>query len=744
MMPFHALTDVADISPEQLSFCRSKALYRAVQQSRDCTLVRVQRHPAAGELVCECLVIDLECDGVPSKNPVGIRYCERIALCVGADPKEVVEVLALRQDFPLLIHENSVAPGGPASLCLYFETGAEVARTWTAPAFIRRIQWWLEKSAREELHPADHPVEHLFYASNYELILPWNYAEIRDKPEQKLTLMLGAVRPDKTFTFVLRALKAGDGKAVTHIELKLPPIIHGSVERDPSSLGELADLLATRGVDLILALRNSLQALVGSDGRPASGDDEWTVIMLDVPVQRDASLPPEKTLHRAFLVSKGPLALGLSLGTLMLHEGRYFKDLLNQHPTTIWREEPIHAMQVLKQNDRAAARLQSGLIAAGPTGTLIGAGALGSALVGMWARSGWGAWTVIDKDHIKPHNLSRHAAYFEHVGEPKAEIVAALCNAATGGASATYSMVANAADFSQESVTKVLGSSELIVDASTTLEFPRAASFQDGFGRLCSVFITPSGCDSVMLLEDAKRRLRLRTLEAQYYRLLLQTDVGRDHLVESPRNFWSGASCRDISVVMPYSAVLAHASVLADQIRVGVEQEDAVIKVWQRKPASGAISACTFAAFPEVRIQLDDLTILYDEWVAQKLYSLREASVPNETGGILLGYHDFLVGTITIVDVLPAPTDSKSDRASFERGVAGIADAIRNAANRTGGQIGYVGEWHSHPPGHSASPSHDDLIQLVHLALGMAEDGLPVLQVIVSERELQVVHGAVR
>ena len=34
-------------------------------------------------------------------------------------------------------------------------------RTWTPEAFLRRIQWWLEKSARGELHAADQPVEHL-------------------------------------------------------------------------------------------------------------------------------------------------------------------------------------------------------------------------------------------------------------------------------------------------------------------------------------------------------------------------------------------------------------------------------------------------------------------------------------------------------------------------------------------------------------------------------------------------------
>ena len=42
---------------------------------------------------------------------------------------------------------------------------------------------------------------------------------------------------------------------------------------------------------------------------------------------------------------------------------------------------------------------------------LIGAGSLGSALMNLWTRSGWGHWTVLDKDHLKPHNLVMSALF---------------------------------------------------------------------------------------------------------------------------------------------------------------------------------------------------------------------------------------------------------------------------------------------------------------------------------------------
>ena len=52
--------------------------------------------------------------------------------------------------------------------------------------------------------------------------------------------------------------------------------------------------------------------------------------------------------------------------------------------------------------------------------------------------------------------------------------------------------------------------------------------------------------------------------------------------------------------------------------------------------------------------------------------------------------------------------------------------------------VGYAGEWHSHPQGHSANASRDDIIQLVDLAVAMVEDGLPALQLIVGEGAINV------
>lgn len=742
---YYELANVVEVEEASaLTIPRARALLDAVQRHRDYSFVQLLRHPASDAPTLECLIVEVESDGVPPKNPVGIHYRERLALCVPTDPKKLIEVLALRRDFPILMHQNQGVPGAPASLCLYFEPPAAVMRTWTPPAFLRRIQWWLEKSARGELHPADQPVEHLFFASKYELVLPWNLAELSKNPALRFVVVQRQERPDLGFTCFLEAVPKDTPKARTtaHVDLTLPPVVHGFIERDPVTLGQLADLLARREVDLIAPLRAALQERVGEAGVAATADDKGTVILLHIPMRRTADSEPDGISHRAFLAPIGALELGVATGALMLHAKRYFKDVMNVQPSTAWAEQPILPMDVLTQNDGAAARRQSGITEEGPASVLVGAGSLGSALLILWGRSGWGRWTVIDKDHIKPHNLSRHAAYAQHIGEPKATVVAGLHAAAVEGATEIVPLVADACDFTQASVTNATTAAALVVDASTTLEYPRVASTVDTLPRHVSAFVTPNGNAAVLLAEDRKRTRRLRTLEAQYYRALIQADWGQVHLRGHANTFWSGASCRDISVVMPYSRILGQASTLAEQIQTAATREDATIRVWQRDPVRGAVEVHDVPVLPERRIALGELDLFIDEGVEQQLRDLRRGGFPNETGGVLLGYYDFNIKAVVIVASLPAPPDSMASPGSFERGVAGLAEAVKDAGTRTAGIVGYIGEWHSHPPGHSASPSRHDLVQLIHLALGMADDGLPALQLIIGEQDLKVLQGA--
>lgn len=242
---------------------------------------------------------------------------------------------------------------------------------------------------------------------------------------------------------------------------------------------------------------------------------------------------------------------------------------------------------------------------------------------------------------------------------------------------------------------------------------------------------------------DQGRVMRLRSLEAQYYHALIRQSWGAKNLDGNLGTYWSGASCRDISVAMPYSRIAVQASTLAEQVILHTRSSEACIRVWDCDPETGCVTVHDVKPAAERCLDFGDLTVFFNDGLVAHLKQLRLAGLPNETGGVLLGYHDFNVGAIVLVDALSAPSDSRASPGSFERGTEGLMKAVQAASTRTAGIVGYVGEWHSHPPGHSATPSRDDLIQLAELSVGMHGDGLPALQLIVGENDIQVLQGKV-
>jgi hypothetical protein len=747
---YYSIEDASQIPVHSLVFSRSLALHRAINQHRDFSLVAIFHKDSHSEQCSnEILVVDVCCDGVPPSNHAGIRFSERLAISVPKEQKSLIEVFALRKSFPILMHQNAVKPGTSVSLCLYQEPSISVARTWTAPAFLKRIQNWLEQSSRGSLHSDDQPVERLFYPSPFELVLPWNFNDLRADPNTKFRVYKCPQRPnEKGFTFrVLADNLNGMDPSTGIICLDFQPTEHGIIENDFGDLGDIADALLKRGIDIISKLTHEIRGRVGSLGINKSEDSQSTLILVSIPIARAEGESASDISHRAYFGAFGLFQLGESIGAIHcpLGDGKYY----NVVPTVFnasqekrdWRSLEVMPVEVHHCIDRSSARLKSGTKDEGPKGVLIGAGALGSALLEMWTRSGWGEWTIIDHDHIKPHNLVRHIAVADLIGRSKVDATQVMVDAIMKGAITVNCIHADACDQSNIDVVKSINSSSLVIDASTILDYPRFASMRDDYGRHASVFVTPDGCSSVLLLEDSNRKSRLRTLESQYYRALIGADWGENHLQGNMGTFWSGASCRDLSFVMPYSDILGHASIIASQVPRLSVSDQASIQVWTKDPLTGAVANHSIEVQREQRFPFDGLDVYIDDGVCEKMRSLRSANLPNETGGILLGYHDFNINSIIVTEALPAPRDSRSSGASFARGLAGVIEAVADANKRTAGIVSYIGEWHSHPSGHGARPSTLDKEQLIYLTTGMGLDGLPAVMLIVGEEDFCVLKG---
>ena len=121
---------------------------------------------------------------------------------------------------------------------------------------------------------------------------------------------------------------------------------------------------------------------------------------------------------------------------------------------------------------------------------------------------------------------------------------------------------------------------------------------------------------------------------------------------------------------------------------------------------------------------------------------MRHAQLPNETGGVLVGAHDTQRKVLYLVDALPSPPDSEEWPSLYIRGSQGLTQRIGEVEEATDGQLGYAGEWHSHPMGHGPAPSGDARKVFAWLEEHMSLEGLPAAMLIVAEHDSALFVGS--
>lgn len=122
----------------------------------------------------------------------------------------------------------------------------------------------------------------------------------------------------------------------------------------------------------------------------------------------------------------------------------------------------------------------------------------------------------------------------------------------------------------------------------------------------------------MLIAEDSAQEIRGASLEAQYYRAIIQQDWGAVHLEAKGRPLRSGAGCRDVSVVLGYDQVLRSASLLARQIRNRSMLSGASIDVWESS-SDGSILHIEVAARRTFSKKVGDWEILWDEGLCEQL-----------------------------------------------------------------------------------------------------------------------------
>lgn len=376
--------------------------------------------------------------------------------------------------------------------------------------------------------------------------------------------------------------------------------------------------------------------------------------------------------------------------------------------------------------------------------TLLGAGALGSKLFEHWYRGGQTKWTLIDPDVLAPHNLTRHTLGPSGQGQSK---VIGLREHVDGMYDDTDNIEVKAIG---KDLAAVLADSELrtriersfVVDATaspaalhelTEEDFPLIA----GAAR-CS--IVDEGRKATLLLEGRFRNPRLDDVQAYLYQLGHTEDAISEWLSYRVDHEAQGAGllgeeveiglgCASDTLRLSDSEISLHAAQLSLRLRHWLDAHHGPSVTRRNDNPSGPEASLTKKEdHPRSgRIGLSDATRGWSEWdvpsvhvveagnwqvrtsrgATQNMRYLMQEQAPNETGGILLGRLDYNRRIVYVTQAQPPPPDSTCSPTRFVRGTQGIRQVHVRETRRTGGMIGYVGEWHSHPHGPRALSETD-------------------------------------
>jgi integrative and conjugative element protein (TIGR02256 family) len=715
---------------------RATALIDAARAHPFVTFVETRLMDARDVVVVE-IVVEL-----PSDPAADIRATERLALVVGADELTAPTVLALRKDFPEdLPHTNLTRAGEPRDLCLSAESYFELADTLTQPMFLERIGRWLARAAMDGLHLPDQPLEPLLLTNERIIIDP----DLFDKTgEAPLPLLVGA-RSDSPP--ILEVLRLPEGTDVSKLNekvrfLALPvtaqPWHSRLIQSQPRNVEELTRLLSTVGIDLLAECGRRISRLY--DEKQFEAFSRFRILLLlKLPKVRQKGGDEEAVEWWAFVLDQPLAEFAVRLGVLAKNFGsNSFGRLLGTPTPSGLDTVKVYPLKPVFAFSKLWAELLSGRISeADPKVVAVGAGALGSQVVIALARQGFGTWKIVDDDVVLPHNLARHALGDEEIGLNKAVALVGTIRSLLNSDSAAAAIPCNLLRPGEHAATleTALAACDLVLDCSASPAAGRELAHRTDAAPRISAFIAPSGKHLVILAEGQERSVRLDDLDAQLAAAAAEDDLVRRAFSSRAGSVNYAGACRDNSVVLPQDVVQTFAGVVARFVRGRWDSVEPFIGVWEWCDETYSLTRHVLPAYPPRVICSGGWEVRIAARAGAHLRKFRRLHLPNETGGVLLGNVDSRRRVVRIGLALPSPPDSVEWPDMYIRGADGLRDQVNRLHSVSGGQLTYVGEWHSHPPGSSVEPSDTDRAAFSILQRDMVAEGLPTLMLIQSDDE---------
>lgn len=734
------------ISIDELRLLRSQELAAAAIKNPFIKLVGCYRNENI-----DLIQIEVEVE-LPQHPPIPINTFEQILIWI-ENEDDIPKVFALRKDFPKTIHQNIVAEGFPAWLCLYEDPWEEINPFITPELFVERIREWLSRAAIQELHLGNQPLEP-FLVTNQKVFIDESILKL-GLPED--AVLVGVLRGNlpQMISLPLKDLKKFTNEKKPNF---LGLTISGSatftqiISRLPQNLSQLITLFEKINIDLKNHLQTFIKGLMQHYKEISEYGHLRIIVFLHLPKSRIEGGEPETHEYWAFVIDMPIKDVGIAIGVLGSKSdiGMGYIIGISETNFDVKKEDYskilVQPCSPIFMFTPSIARKTSGVLKDELSNIkigVIGLGALGGIVVMNLARQGIGKWILLDNDLLLPHNLSRHALSGLFVGSPKTYGVVKSLEFDYHDISNIEHFPINYLNLNTESKDelgecyKKLTTADIILDFSASSAVERRLSIDNNSPPSLSVYLSPSGKYCIASYEGKDRTIRLDDLNQQLMAKVATESEFQDIFEDDENRFQYAGSCRDLSRVMSNDWFLGYAGVISKFIKsnFGGDAPKLSIFKWQEEPRQCLL---------ETPILIDSTIVTVSgKWkihtsgtALNQMKEFRNKGLPNETGGVLLGKIDVAQKVIYVSYILPSPPDSKEWPFAYIRGVRGLDQEVKRIGSVTKGAISYVGEWHSHPKGVSVRPSKDDKTSLKWLADIQSTIGYPGLLAIIGDENL--------
>lgn len=341
--------------------------------------------------------------------------------------------------------------------------------------------------------------------------------------------------------------------------------------------------------------------------------------------------------------------------------------------------------------------------------TLIGAGSVGSKIALHGARAGRAPTIIVDRASMSAHNYARHSTL--PIGTTDRLL---LRQKATLVAEQAAKLGQDVIPVSDDAVTLLTDDegrlklapegTHLIVETTAgivTREALAHAAWPDR-PRAAEACLMGAGRVAYLALEGPAANPNLSDLVTEAYRRMAkQPEVARHVFGVEAEAIIIGQGCSAATFPMPDHELSFLSAALAQPIiewsrdglpggaltRIGVTDGKGGLTWQECDEPEWIIVPGSDPRTPTVRLHPR-----VDKAIAEDVARYRRV----ETGGVLVGRFSTIGNCFQVVDVLPAPVDSKRSRHEFVLGRKGLQAEAKRLAEASGGALQVLGTWHSH------------------------------------------------